>query len=108
MSIIPKLKSGTPIKKAWITREAGFRTPIDGTSIWNENYGQLKQFCDLFGLEPQVSERFTLHLIDSQKTNDLVGMSIDILRIILYELSERGLDLSKVEGMEDGFRMENG
>jgi hypothetical protein len=99
-----KQKKATPIIRAWITITSGFRAPIDGTSIWSDSHEHLKNFCDLFGLEPCVSEKFALHLTDANRTNVLEGMTLAWLQIILYELSLRGLDLAKVEGMEDRFK----
>jgi hypothetical protein len=66
-----------------------------------------QEICALFGGAPKPSERFTLHIDTSTATTfRLSGMGISQLRIVLDELSQRGLDLSEVGGMEARYEVE--
>lgn len=88
------------IISARITIEPIWGSPIDGLEMMCPDRGHFKELCDLFGYTPGPSEKFTLHIHTATSCFHLEGMGINTLRIVLDELSCRGLDLSTVEGME--------
>jgi hypothetical protein len=91
------------IKVASITIQSAYRTPLDGITIRSDERKDLVPFCDLFGLEPSIHEDFTLHLETKNVHFHLYYMDINQLRVVLRELSKRGLCLSEVEGMESRY-----
>jgi len=94
------------IKSAWITVEAVWAGPIDGLEMMCSTRAGFQELCALFGGAPKPSERFTLHIITCTTDWHLGGMGINHLRIVLDELSQRGLDLSEVGGMEARYEVE--
>ena len=94
------------IKYASITVEAIWAAPIDGLEMMCSQRGGFEALCALFGGTPKPSERFTLHISTFTTDWHLENMGIRQLRIVLDELSQRGLDLSEVGGMEARYEVE--
>jgi len=94
------------ITSARITIEPVWDTPIDGLAMFGREYSAFKELCDLFGYSPRVSERFKLHVSTSGANFHIENMDISQIRIVLDELSQRGLDLSEVGGMEARYEVE--
>ncbi len=93
------------ITNARIDKHIAYHVPIDGLFISSDWLEPVKEYCNIFGLEPEKFESFEIKFKASSKTITIQGMWIGHFRIVLDELSKMGLDLRRVKGMEDRFRI---